>query len=224
MGYELHITRAEDWTDSAEVPISLEEWLAFVAVDPELRHDGVAATTLPDGGVFEVREPGLVVWTAHPQAGKGEGLPWIRYVDGQLQSKHPDPPFLRKMHEIATALGARLQGDDGENYAADGSFADEQTVPGAVGAPAGERAPADPSMRMFLTGLLVFVAAAVATLTRFLPTGGDRKGPVVLAGVGAVLGAIVCSRPGATRPKILLGGGAFAIGSAYLVGAAAGWW
>jgi hypothetical protein len=34
MGYELHITRAMDWLDSASSPISQQEWEAFT---PQIR-------------------------------------------------------------------------------------------------------------------------------------------------------------------------------------------
>ena len=36
-GYDLHITRAKDWTESKKTPISLKEWTEFVKTDKEFR-------------------------------------------------------------------------------------------------------------------------------------------------------------------------------------------
>jgi hypothetical protein len=47
MGYELHITRKRDWSDAGP-EITLDEWLALVRSDPDMRLDGFAeAQTLP---------------------------------------------------------------------------------------------------------------------------------------------------------------------------------
>jgi len=40
MGDEFHITRTDDWADSEKQPISLDEWLAYIRSDPEMRLDG----------------------------------------------------------------------------------------------------------------------------------------------------------------------------------------
>ena len=39
MGYDVHITRAEHWTESDSTPIGLDEWLSYVGSDPEMRLD-----------------------------------------------------------------------------------------------------------------------------------------------------------------------------------------
>ena len=36
MGYDVHITRADHWTESERRPIAAEEWLALVERDSEL--------------------------------------------------------------------------------------------------------------------------------------------------------------------------------------------
>lgn len=48
MGYDLHVTRADDWTESESSPITLNEWLAYVQEDPEMRLDNVAVARLDD--------------------------------------------------------------------------------------------------------------------------------------------------------------------------------
>lgn len=42
--------------------------------------------------------------------------PWIDYFEGDLFSKYPDKPLIDKMVQIANALNAKVQGDDGEIY------------------------------------------------------------------------------------------------------------
>lgn len=112
MGYEVHITRADDWTDSPSVPISLEEWLAVVDGDPELRLEGFASATTVEGETLSFESPGLAIWTGWSRHGAGGGFAWIDHSDGEIAVKNPDEEILRKMHQIARALGARVQGDD----------------------------------------------------------------------------------------------------------------
>ena len=99
MGYDLHITRADDWSDSHANPISAEEWLAVVAADPELKLD-------PANG------PHFAVWT---QGADPEGA-WFDWSDGQVFTKNPDRATLATMLRLAERLGAKVQGDDGELY------------------------------------------------------------------------------------------------------------
>jgi len=49
MGYELHITRADEWHNSKLNPISLDEWVAYVSSDPEMRFSQCAKATTPVG-------------------------------------------------------------------------------------------------------------------------------------------------------------------------------
>lgn len=116
MGYDLHITRKEEWSDDDGAVISLDEWLAVVDADPDLRHDGFAETRTPDGNVLRIEQPGLVVWTAHPDARQEGDLAWLSYSGGAVVVKNPDPAFIRKMIEIADRLDAHVEGDEGERY------------------------------------------------------------------------------------------------------------
>jgi hypothetical protein len=101
MGYDLHITRAEEWTDSRRVPIRAKEWLRIVDQDPELTVDP------RDNG------PHFVLWTGHWIDGDH---PWFDWSRGQIFTKNPDGKTLGKMLKIADRLGARVQGDEGEVY------------------------------------------------------------------------------------------------------------
>jgi hypothetical protein len=100
MGYDFHITRAPDWSENEHEPIPREEWLAIVAVDPELRLD-------PQNG------PCFALWI-DPQTRAERG--WLDWFDGNIFSKNPDPALLGKMLELAGRLQGKVQGDDGEVY------------------------------------------------------------------------------------------------------------
>jgi len=101
MGYDVHITRAEQWSENEDAVISLEEWERCVEEDPELIPD-------PDNGMP------MAVWTAHPNGAKA--WPWLSWQDGNITSKNPDDALLEKMLSIAASLDAKVQGDDGEVY------------------------------------------------------------------------------------------------------------
>jgi len=101
MGYDVHITRAESWSENGDAPISLEEWERFVDDDPELAPD-------PENGMP------MAVWSAHP--GGDEVGSWLSWNNGNITTKNPDEPLLGKMLQIAACLNARVQGDDGEEY------------------------------------------------------------------------------------------------------------
>lgn len=98
MGYDVHITRAEEWTESEAHPITLEEWQALVLDDPELGPD-------PDNG------PTDFLFLAHPDG--ASSLWWYR---GEVYTKDPDRHTIRKMITISEHLGARVQGDDFRVY------------------------------------------------------------------------------------------------------------
>jgi hypothetical protein len=117
VGYDLHIHRAaEDWMDAADNPITLDEWSDFVARAPDFRMDNFAEAETEDGEVLRLEEGGIAVWTGHPASDTA----WFSYSDGMIVVKNPDEPLRRRMFEVAVALGARVQGDDGEFYGPDG--------------------------------------------------------------------------------------------------------
>ena len=51
----------------------------------------------------------------------GDGHAWFSYRDGEITVKDPDREISRKMFTIAVALKARVQGDEGETYDANGN-------------------------------------------------------------------------------------------------------
>jgi hypothetical protein len=103
MGYDLHITRRLEWADDNGPEITLEEWKAYVESDDEVQPDA-------DNG------PTDFLWTAHPKN------PWpLWWNRGEIYTKNPDEIAFGKLIAIAERLDAKVQGDDGEVYRADGA-------------------------------------------------------------------------------------------------------
>ncbi|WP_261336583.1 hypothetical protein [Rhizobium leguminosarum] len=65
MGYDLHITRKVNWFD-ASPSITLDDWLEYVANDPEIQHRGFAETPTADGGVLRNRRACASGKNIHP--------------------------------------------------------------------------------------------------------------------------------------------------------------
>ena len=99
MGYDLHITRAKEWSQNEGQEITLEEWLAVVQSDPELTLD-------PENG------EGFARWSGPSRYSE----PWIGWFQGNLSSKNPDRAILGKMLQLAARFHAKVQGDEGEEY------------------------------------------------------------------------------------------------------------
>ena len=116
MGYDFHITRAESWTEGERSPITAEEWLGYVASDPELKLAGYNG-------------PHFALWqgkSRHPEA-------WFDWYRGCITTKNPDPPLIAKALEIARRLRARVVGDDGEVYLPEGQVEVDGAIDGRPG-------------------------------------------------------------------------------------------
>ena len=98
MAYQLHITRAADWTNSSELPITAAEWSKLVRTDPELVQDARYG-------------PYFVRW-----AGAQGKTRWLEWSEGRISTRYPDGALLKKLVAIAERLGAKVQGDGGEVY------------------------------------------------------------------------------------------------------------
>ncbi len=115
MGYDLHITRADKWSNSEAAPISLDEWAAYVAADSEMRMDGFAETEV-NGGILRVDSAGLAVWVAYSANGKHGNMAWFDFWRGRIVVKNPDDEIIGKMKRIAAHFQAAVLGDEGESY------------------------------------------------------------------------------------------------------------
>lgn len=123
MGYDLHITRRDDWTDQSGPAITEAEWRDLVAADPELSLDTQIHCTMPDG------EYVFAAWNGREGA--------LSYYAGEITSSDPDKLLIAKMVQISQKLGANVRGDDGEVYDEHGKASEPKvTVP-----PAGPAAP-----------------------------------------------------------------------------------
>jgi hypothetical protein len=116
VGYDVHITRATDWWEADETSLSLNEWLAYVEQDPEMRREEAATVTLPGGNILSAKRPGLAVWLGYSRNRPGTNMAWFDYREGCVVVKNPDAELLTKMKRIAVTLNARVQGDEGELY------------------------------------------------------------------------------------------------------------
>lgn len=104
MGYDLHITRKEFWSDDDGPAITLDEWLAYVAQDPEIELD--PQNPGPENYVITSHLDRWPLW-------------WHR--SGELNTKNPDHRAIAKLVQIAQKLDARVLGDDDEIYGLDPS-------------------------------------------------------------------------------------------------------
>lgn len=91
--------------------ITAEEWLEYVKTDPQLRLAGYNG-------------PCFALWSGKSRCSD----PWFDWSAGDLHTKNADPPIVAKAIEIAHALGARVQGDDGEIYLPDGQIEQDGAI------------------------------------------------------------------------------------------------
>ena len=114
MGYDLHITRKTDWFDEEGPEISREEWDALRKSDPELSIPADVAPADPQMWATFEKYEGAFYWNR-----------------GEITSKDPERSVIVKMVALAHALGAQVQGDDGEVYGDDGAAKPEERGPSA---------------------------------------------------------------------------------------------
>ena len=109
MGYEIYVTRADSHLDTQQHPIPEVEWLAVSSRDASLcvsTHDYLDHRSA-DGRIERVYP---WRWTAHPDK------PPLWFIEGALRAKSPDKSTVSKLVQLAHELGARVIGEDGEEY------------------------------------------------------------------------------------------------------------
>ena len=117
MGYDIHITRQENWFDEDGTrQISIDEWKSILSSDNEMRLDGFAETTTANGETIRIDSKGLSVWTKYSGNGLNGNYAWFDYSRGNIVCKNPDDEIINKMLDIAERLNAKVQGDEGEIY------------------------------------------------------------------------------------------------------------
>jgi hypothetical protein len=132
MAYETHITRAHHWKHSEERPIEAAEWAAYIASDSEMELAEYAIVSMADGTTIRMEGPGIAVWTGYSGAAEagdrddadGSGVAgnrvWFQWLGAEIVVRNADEEIRRKMHDVALALSAYVQGDDDEFYGPDG--------------------------------------------------------------------------------------------------------
>jgi hypothetical protein len=126
MGYDLHIHRRSHWTEDGS-DILLSEWQALCDADTSLKITGEATATVPQtGAVIKIERKGMALWTGEPAKKfgffKGDSpSTWFDFDRGEISTSGTDEVIIAKTCQIAEALFARVQGDDGEFYRPDGS-------------------------------------------------------------------------------------------------------
>lgn len=120
MGYDVHITRKENWFDEGP-EISLDEWLEVVRADAEMRLGGHAEASVGEGVVPGTEHPSMSVWLGYSKHGQDGNMAWLWHAHGNITAKNPDQEILGKMSLIAMRMSAKVQGDEGELYGADGN-------------------------------------------------------------------------------------------------------
>jgi hypothetical protein len=117
MGYDLHVTRRENWFDEEDsLKISLDKWIQILKEDSEMRLDGFAEAMLSEGNIFRTESDGLAVWLKYSGNGIDGNYAWFSYSDGNIVCKNPDDEIIIKMLEISERLNAKVQGDECEIY------------------------------------------------------------------------------------------------------------
>ncbi len=113
MGYDIHITRASEWSESEKTPIAVDAWKKVIAEDKSFVATNAAVATNPKTGE-EIRVPGaaMAIWT-DSKTGKQAHFD---YRQGRITVKNPDEAMIAKMKDVAKKLGARVVGDEGEEY------------------------------------------------------------------------------------------------------------
>jgi hypothetical protein len=106
MGYDLALTRARYPWENAGKELTLDDIRGLVVQDTSLE-EASAGNDLPG-----------IRWMAHP-AGQDVAI-WL--LDGNLVAKNPDRSTITWLVDLASRLGARVVGDDGEIYARDGTW------------------------------------------------------------------------------------------------------
>ena len=67
---------------------------------------------MPDGAVVRYENPSLATWLGHPS---GVPVP-LDFREGAVVVKNPDEHTIGRLKVLATRLGARVQGDEGDFY------------------------------------------------------------------------------------------------------------
>ena len=106
MSYSVYITRQS--ADGQEVPITLDEWNAYIAADSDLKR--------PEPGHPNYSET-LVLLPSEPSG--PDDWQWLSWGSGSIHADYPQQAMLKKMGQIARHFGAVVMSDDGDIWTID---------------------------------------------------------------------------------------------------------
>jgi NAD(P)H-hydrate repair Nnr-like enzyme with NAD(P)H-hydrate dehydratase domain len=113
MGYDVHITKAVEWSESEKSPVTIEAWQKIIATDPSFTATNAAVATNPKTGEqIRIAGEAMAIWTEP----KTQRRVYFHYRQGHIAVKKPDDAIIAKMKEVAKMLSARVIGDEGEEY------------------------------------------------------------------------------------------------------------
>lgn len=121
MSYHVAITRERHGEISA---ILLEDWLEHVRTSADLEF----CDPVGDDAVSQFTR------SIHAADWKGTEGAWLGWSNGEIWTKNPSPALIEHMISLAPKFRARVRGDEGEFYHADGSChaeKDGQNIPWA---------------------------------------------------------------------------------------------
>lgn len=150
MGYDLHATRADFWAENDGRHITAAEWLRLIEKDPDLSIDE------RNGDLFAVfTEP------------DSDTVLWLDWAEGNVYTKNPNRATVDKLLAVADALGAVVQGDDGEIYEDSSGFPERFRVEQATNDDAPRLRPYE--RRELLRNIVIYatVIAAIVAINVF---------------------------------------------------------
>ena len=106
MSYSVHIIRQT--TDGQDAPITLDEWNAYIGMDPELKRPEPEHPNYSDTLVLLPEE--------NVASDDWQSLWW---VSGSISSDYPQQDMLKKMGQIARHFDAVVSSDDGDIWTID---------------------------------------------------------------------------------------------------------
>ena len=121
MGYSLHIIRTSN-PSSGSSEISLEEWLTYCDHDPEMMPVATATATNPaTGEEIAIHASGTALYEPLDNSAGDTAAVYFNWLRGKISFDGSSGEAIAKAISISKILRARVIGDEGEFYRADGS-------------------------------------------------------------------------------------------------------